>query len=85
MEKPTEFLGTGHQCKYGLIPLSVLFMRVWRHLLGLWGVVPLGVVPPACILVLSLLFCYGFLQYNLYHVCYYLYFFLTVKLSSYVC
>jgi hypothetical protein len=35
--KSAEFLGTGHQSQYGLIPLSVIFMRVWRHLLGLWG------------------------------------------------
>jgi hypothetical protein len=27
-EKPTEFLGTGHQCQYGLIPLNVMFESV---------------------------------------------------------
>jgi hypothetical protein len=35
-EKPAEFWGTRHQYHYGLIPLSVI-LRVWRHLLGLWG------------------------------------------------
>jgi hypothetical protein len=45
-EKPAEFLGTGHQCKYGYCyQLSII------RIVGLY----LGVVPPTCILVLSIL------------------------------
>jgi hypothetical protein len=53
MEKPAEFLGTGHQCQYGLIPLSSIFESVetFVRIVGLY----LGVVPPTCILVLSIL------------------------------
>ncbi len=53
-EKPAEFLGTGHQCKDGYChQLSVIFENVetFIRIVGLY----LGVVPPTCILVLSIL------------------------------
>jgi hypothetical protein len=52
-EKPSEFWGTGHQCKDGYChQLSVTFENVetFIRIEGLY----LGVVPPICILVLSL-------------------------------
>ncbi len=52
-EKPAEFLGTGHQCKDGYCyELSVIFESVetFIRIVGLY----LGVIPPICILVLSL-------------------------------
>jgi hypothetical protein len=53
MGKPAELLGTGYQCQYGLIPLSVVFesVEIFIRIVGLY----LGVVPPTCILVLSIL------------------------------
>jgi hypothetical protein len=53
-ENPAEFLGTGHQCKDGYChQLSVIFESVetFIRIVGLY----LGVVPPICILVLSIL------------------------------
>jgi hypothetical protein len=53
-EKPAEFLGTGHQYKDGYFyQLSVIFESVVTSIMmvGLY----LGVVPPTCILVLSIL------------------------------
>ncbi len=53
-EKPAEFLGTGHQCKDGYChQLRVIFESVERFIwiVGFY----LGVVPPTCILVLSIL------------------------------
>jgi hypothetical protein len=57
-EKPAEVLGTGHQCKDGLLP-SIKHniyesVETFIRIAGLY----LGVIPPACILVLSILFCY---------------------------
>jgi hypothetical protein len=51
-ENPAEFLGTGYQCQYGLIPLSIIFESVetFTRIVGLY----LGVLPPTCILVLSI-------------------------------
>ena len=52
-EKPAEFLGTGHQCKDGYChQLSIIFESVetFIRIVGLY----LGVVPPICILVLSI-------------------------------
>jgi hypothetical protein len=67
-EKPAEFLGTGHQCKDGLLPLIKRniyeSVKTFIKIVGLY----LGVVPPVCILVLTLLFCYGFLQYHLFYL-----------------
>ncbi len=53
-EKLAEFLGTGHQCKDGYCyQLGVIFESVetFIRIVGLY----LGVVPPICILVLSIL------------------------------
>ncbi len=53
-EKPAEFLGTGHQCKDGYChQLSTIFKSVetFFRVVGLY----LGVIPPICILVLSIL------------------------------
>jgi hypothetical protein len=53
-EKPAEFLGTGHQCKDGYChQFSVIFeiVETFIRIVGLY----LGVVPPICILVLSIL------------------------------
>jgi hypothetical protein len=52
-EKPAEVLGTGHQCKDGSIPLSIMFesAETFIRIVRLY----LGVVPPTCILVLSIL------------------------------
>ena len=53
-EKPAEFLGTGHQCKDGYChQLSIIFESVetFIRIVGLY----LGVIPPICILVLSIL------------------------------
>jgi hypothetical protein len=53
-EKPAEFWGTGHQCKDGCChQLSVIFESVETliRIVGLY----LGIVPPTCILVLSIL------------------------------
>ncbi len=53
-EKPAKFLGTGHQCKDGYChQLSVIFESVetFIRIVGLY----LGVIPPICILVLSIL------------------------------
>jgi hypothetical protein len=53
-EKPAEFLGTGHQCKDGYChQLSVIFesVEISIRIVGLY----LGVTPPTCILVLSIL------------------------------
>ena len=52
--KMAEFLGTGHQCKDDYChQLSVIFESVetFIRIVGLY----LGVVPPICILVLSIL------------------------------
>ncbi len=51
--KPAEYLGTGHQYKDGYChQLSVIFESVetFIRIVGLY----LGIVPPICILVLSL-------------------------------
>ncbi len=52
-EKPAEVLGTGHQCKDGLISLSIIFesAETFIRIVRLY----LGVVPPTCILVLGIL------------------------------
>ncbi len=53
-EKHTEFLGTGHKCKDGYChQLSIIFESVetFIRIVGLY----FGVVPPICILVLSIL------------------------------
>ncbi len=53
-EKPAELLGTGHQCKDDYChQLSVIFESVetFIRIVGLY----LGVVPPICILILSIL------------------------------
>jgi hypothetical protein len=53
-EKLAEFWGTGHQCKNGYChQLSIIFESVetFIRIVGLY----LGVVPPICILVLSIL------------------------------
>ena len=53
-EKPAKFLGAGHQCKDGYChQLSVIFKSVetFIRIVGLY----LGVIPPICILVLSIL------------------------------
>jgi hypothetical protein len=53
-EKPAKFLGTGHQCKDGYRhQLSIIFESVetFIRIVGLY----LGVIPPICILVLSIL------------------------------
>jgi hypothetical protein len=53
-EKPAEFLGPGHLCKDGYRhQLSIIFESVetFIRIVGLY----LGVVPPTCILVLSIL------------------------------
>jgi hypothetical protein len=53
-EISAEFLGTGHQCKDGYChQLSVIFESVEKfiRMVGLYH----GVVPPTCILVLSIL------------------------------
>ncbi len=53
-EKPAEFMGTGHQCKDGYChQLSAIFecVEIFIRIVGLY----LGVVPPTCILVLSIL------------------------------
>ncbi len=53
-EKPAKFLSTGHQCKDGYChQLSVIFESVetFIRIVGLY----LGVIPPICILVLSIL------------------------------
>jgi hypothetical protein len=53
-EKPAEVLGTGHHCKDGYChQLSVIFESIKRfiRIVGFY----LGVVPPTCILVLSIL------------------------------
>jgi hypothetical protein len=53
-EKPAKVLGTGHQCKDGYChQLSIIFESVetFIRIVGL----NLGVVPPICILVLSIL------------------------------
>jgi hypothetical protein len=53
-EKPAGFLGTIHQCKDGYChQLSVIFesAETFIRIVGLY----LGVVPPICILVLSIL------------------------------
>ncbi len=51
---PAKFWGTGHQCKYGYChQLSVTFKSVetFIRIVGLY----LGVIPPICFLVLSIL------------------------------
>ncbi len=53
-EKPAEVLGTGHQCKDGYYhQLSVIFesMEILIRIVGLYH----EVLPPTCILVLSIL------------------------------
>ncbi len=53
-EKPAEFLGTGHQCKDVCChQLSIIFesVEIFIGIVGLYH----GVVPPTCILVLSIL------------------------------
>jgi hypothetical protein len=53
-EIPAELLGTGHQCKDGYChQLSVIFesVEIFIWIVGSY----LGVVPPTCILVLSIL------------------------------
>ena len=53
-EKPAEFLGAGHQCKDGYChQLSIIFEsgETFIRIVGLY----LGVVPPTCILGLSIL------------------------------
>jgi hypothetical protein len=53
-EKPAEFLGTGHKCKDGYChQLSIIFegVETFIRIVGLYH----GVVPPTCILVLSIL------------------------------
>jgi hypothetical protein len=53
-EKPAEFWGTGQQCKDGYChQLSIIFesVEIFIWIVGLY----LGVVPPTCILVLSIL------------------------------
>jgi hypothetical protein len=53
-EKSAEFLCTGHQCKDGYChQLSVIFesVEIFIRIVGFY----LGVVPPTCILVLSIL------------------------------
>jgi hypothetical protein len=53
-EKPAKFLGTGHQCKDGYChQLSIIFeiVETLNRIVGLYP----GVVPPICILVLSIL------------------------------
>jgi hypothetical protein len=66
-EKPAEFWGTGHQCKDGYChQLSIIFesVEIFIRIVGLY----LGVLPPTCILVLSILLL--FLKYNSSsHVC----------------
>ncbi len=53
-EKPAEFLDTGHQCKDGYCyQLSVIFESMETFIRIVW--LYLGVVPPICILVLSIL------------------------------
>ena len=53
-ENPAKVLGTGHQCKDGYChQLSVIFesVEIFIRIVGLY----LGVVPPTCILLLSIL------------------------------
>jgi hypothetical protein len=53
-EKPTKVLGTGHQCKDDYChQLSVIFesFETFIRIVGFY----LGVIPPICILVLSIL------------------------------
>ncbi len=53
-EKHAEVLGTGHQCKDGYChQLSMIFesAEIFIRIVGLYH----GVVPPTCILVLSIL------------------------------
>jgi hypothetical protein len=53
-EKPAEFLGTGHQCKDGYChQTNVIFesVEIFIRVVGLYH----AVVPPPCILVLSIL------------------------------
>ncbi len=53
-EKPAECLGTGHQCKDGYChQSSTIFesVEIFISIVGLYH----GVVPPTCILVLSIL------------------------------
>jgi hypothetical protein len=54
-EKPAKFWGTGHQCKDGYChQLSVIFESEEKTLIRIVGLY-LGVIPPICILVLSIL------------------------------
>jgi hypothetical protein len=60
---PAEFLGTGHQCKDGYChQLSVIFESVETsiRIVGLY----LGVVPPTCILVLSIVWFFVNIESN---------------------
>jgi hypothetical protein len=60
MKKPAEVLGSEHQCKDGYChQLSIIFesMETSIRIVRLY----LGIVPPTCILVLSI---HGFLQCN---------------------
>ncbi len=53
-EKPTEFLGTGHQCKDGNChQLNIIFesVEIFIRIVGLYH----GVVPPTCIIIFLLL------------------------------
>ena len=57
-EKPAKFWGTGHQCKDGYChQLSVIFESVetFIRIVGLY----LWVIPPICILVLSILWLFA--------------------------
>jgi hypothetical protein len=52
-ENSAEVLGTGHQCKGCCHQLSIIFesVEIFIRIVGLYH----GIVPPTCILVLSIL------------------------------
>ncbi len=66
-EKPAEYLGTGHQCKDGYCyQLSIIFesVEIFIKIVGLY----LGVVPPTCIRVLSILWLFIVIDGKIHHL-----------------